>query len=154
FTTLQYRVTGPGSNRQLEPRPASGAPGRERRGRGFAVPRQERVQRRHHLCALADRGGDPLHRAAADVADSEDARPAGLEGMPIAGAGLGAGANEAMAVERDAALGEPRGIRIGADEKEELRGAAADLPTAAARAPADRLQLSAGALDAAHLAAE
>src|SRR5262245_14839711 len=154
FTTLQYRVTGPGSNRQLEPRPASGAPGGERRGRGFAVPRQERVQRRHHLGALADRGGDTLHRAAADVADREDARPARLEGMPIAGAGLGAGAYEPIAVERDAALGEPRGVRIGADEEEELRGAAAGLLTAVARAPADRLQPSAGALDAAHLAAQ
>src|SRR5262245_53850259 len=74
--------------------------------------------------------------------------------MPLAGAGLGAGVNEPIAVERDAAPGEPRGVRVGTDEEEELRGAAAGLLTAVARAPADRLQLSAGALDAAHLAAQ
>ena len=74
------------------------------------------VQRGDHLRALADRGGDPLDRARADVADREDARQAGFErALDVA-----PGANKALVVERDAGAGQPVGIGFGADEQEEV----------------------------------
>src|SRR4029453_9032782 len=94
------------------------------------------MQRRHHLGTLADGGGDALHRAAAHVTDREDPAAAGLERVPLAGPGLGSRAYEALGVERDAPR-EPRGVRVGADEEEELRDLALALLAAVARAPAD-----------------
>ena len=53
---------------------------RERRavGRG-ATPVEERVQLRDDRGALADRSPHPLHRAATDVANSEDSFDTGLQ---------------------------------------------------------------------------
>ena len=48
------------------------------------------VERGHHLRALADRGGHPLDRAGADVADGEDARQAGLQRRAVGRLGAGA----------------------------------------------------------------
>src|SRR5216683_933055 len=45
---------------------------------------QKSMQRRHHLRALADRGGDPLDRTGTDVADSKDAAATGFQRTAIA----------------------------------------------------------------------
>jgi hypothetical protein len=75
------------------------------------------MQRRDDLSALADRGGDPLDRRCADIADGEDAAPAGLQRMAKT-AGVGAGQHEALGVQLNAGAGKPIGVRLGADEQE------------------------------------
>jgi len=57
------------------------------------------MQRRHHLRAIARCGGHPLDRSGADVADRENAAPAGFERQPPLG-GIGPGLDEAVMVER------------------------------------------------------
>ena len=84
------------------------------------------VQRGHHLRAFADGGGDALDRAGAHVADREDAAAVGLERM-APGAHLRPGADEALGVQRDAALRQPVGVRIGADEQEQMADRLRDL---------------------------
>src|SRR5581483_104266 len=72
--------------------------------------------------ALADRGGDPLDRAVADVAAGEDAGAARLEQLRVAvelplpgGGDVGAGEDIAALVEGD--LGrQPRRLGVGTDE--------------------------------------
>src|SRR5579862_76412 len=60
---------------------------------------QKAMQRGDDLRALADRRGDTLDRARADVADGEDARAACLQQAAIA-AGLHAGQHESLGVQR------------------------------------------------------
>src|SRR4051794_40171837 len=80
--------------------------------------------------ALADGGGDALHVSGADIADSEDAGQTGLEqvrragGRPllfreVVGKKVGAGADEAGGIERDASV-QPAGVRDGAGHEEEV----------------------------------
>ena len=77
------------------------------------------MQRCDHLSTLADRGGDPLDRRCTDIADGEDAAPAGLQHMSKR-AGVGAGQHKALGVERNARAGKPIGVRLGADEEKQV----------------------------------
>src|SRR3989442_6518783 len=98
---------------------------------------EEGVQRRDDLRSLPDRGRDPFHRTGAHVADGEHAGPAGLEG-PAIGADIRTGAHEPLVVERYVAAGQPIGVRLGADEEEEVPDQPAHL--LARLSPADRLE--------------
>jgi hypothetical protein len=68
---------------------------------------------------------NPLGRARPHIADSEDAGPAGLKRQDRAGIGvnpasaIGPGDHEPFVVHRDAAI-EPGGVRVGANEQEEV----------------------------------
>jgi len=68
------------------------------------------------LCAVTDRGGDPLDRAAAYVADRENAGQIGFEHT----SNVAAGTDEALGVECDAGAREPVGIGVCADEQEQM----------------------------------
>ena len=74
------------------------------------------VDEAHDHRSLADRGGATLDRSRADIADREDTGHARLE--EALGAGLLAGEDEAVVVERDGAA-EPVGVRRGSEEEEE-----------------------------------
>ena len=53
------------------------------------------MQRRHNFGPFADRGGDPLDRFRAHIADGEDAAPGRLQAV-ASGACLRSGDNEAL----------------------------------------------------------
>ncbi len=97
------------------------------------------MQRRDDLRAFADRGSDAFDRFGADVADGENAAAARLQRMAIA-AGIFAGQYKAFGVERDARAGEPVGIRIGADEQEQMADRPPYFLAGRAVPPAHRLQ--------------
>ena len=88
---------------------------------------QEGVQRCHHLCALADRRSDALHRFCAHIADCEDAAARRFQLM-AAGAGFAAGEDKAFCVESDPRTAEPVGIWFGANEQEQMFNRAPLLP--------------------------
>jgi len=77
------------------------------------------VQRGDHLGALADRRGDAFDRGCANVADGEHAAPAGLQRVLMI-ARIGTGQHKAFGIERDAGAGKPIGVRLGADEQEQV----------------------------------
>ena len=97
----------------------SGALLRHRGYRWRAIARgQERMQRRHHLRALADRRRDALDRAGAHVADRKDAPRLVSSGRrPHASR---AGQHEPLGIQRHAGSGQPIGVRIRADEQEQV----------------------------------
>src|SRR5437764_3698317 len=108
------------------------------------------VDELHAHRALADRRGHALDAARACVADGEDARPARLQQVGLAGerpAGLlelgrlevGAGLHEVLLVERHAAL-QPAGVGIGAGHQEEMTDRARLGLPGVEPAPADPLQ--------------
>jgi len=105
---------------------------------------KEAVQGRHHLGAFAHRGGDPLDRARADIADGEHTAPAAFQEPAIAG-GL-SGQHEAIGIERHVRVGEPIGVGLRADEQEEvadrlphvLAGGAPPAPPGCRRGPRGR----------------
>jgi hypothetical protein len=81
------------------------------------------VQRRHHLCALADGAADPFDRSRAYVSDREDARHRGFQRrhQPAQiSVRLRAGDDETGAIKRDAATIEPAGDGIRAGEQEKI----------------------------------
>src|SRR5262249_9222608 len=86
---------------------------------------QELVHEGDGHAALADRDGDPLHRAAADVAASEDAGDAGLEEVRVATLSPAAGLHHGVSGEQIAALvpcklrREPGGLGVRPDEDED-----------------------------------
>jgi len=93
-----------------------------------------RVQRRHHLGALADRRGHPLDRAGTHIADGEDAAAAGFQRTTRA---VGVPAVQDLAVQScpfkswpvstnpwgpmPPGPGQPIGVRLGADEENRWR---------------------------------
>src|SRR5512134_1116463 len=86
---------------------ASRCPCHRRPGRRLALasrPRpgllQELVDEGDGHAALADRGGHPLHRAAADVAAGEDAGDAGLEEVRVAALSPAAGLHHGVSGEQ------------------------------------------------------
>src|SRR5437868_1316506 len=88
--------------------------------RGIA---EKSVQRRYHLCALADGAADPLDRPRADVSNREHARHRGLQRRhqpSLISVRLRAGHDETGAIKRDAATIEPAGGGIRASEQEEI----------------------------------
>src|SRR3954465_1838719 len=100
---------------------------------------------------LADCGSDALHVSGADIPDGEDAGQAGLEQVGRAGGGpfllrevvgkkVGARANEAGGIERDASV-QPRGVRDGAGHEEEVPDLAPFLNTSLLVAPDDALEM-------------
>src|SRR5689334_12750379 len=112
------------SNSAICPSSSALTPGPSRR-------RQEPVDEVDRHAALADGGGDPLHRVEPHVPGREDARHAGLqrERGSVLGPGrpawalqkLGPGHHEAVVVAQDVVT-EPVGARHGADEDEQPRG--------------------------------
>ncbi len=113
----------------LLPKPAAAlvaGAGRDR-GRALGGPEalvlgrmQEAVHRLDHDRAFAHARGDPLHRPRADVADGVDAGPRGRVRRIRALAGAGAGDDEALRIELEAAV-DPAGVRLGADHGEDRR---------------------------------
>src|SRR6185436_12600843 len=110
----------------------SNADGKPRRSSG-----EHAMQELHADRSLADRRGDALDRAGADVARAEHARQAGLEeerpptGRPALAVELrldeiGTGADESLLVERDAAV-QPGAVRLGAGHEEDVRDRALGL---------------------------
>ena len=73
------------------------------------------------------------------VADREDAAPAGLQ-RPARRRRVRAGQHEALGVERDAGARQPVGVRLGADEQEQMADRPARLLARRAVPPADRLE--------------
>jgi hypothetical protein len=90
-----------------------------------------------HLRALADRGGDALRRARAHVADREDPVAARLQRRPTVAE---VGADEALRVAFDVRLVQPGGVRLGADQEEQMPDLAPRLLGRRQRAPAHRLE--------------
>jgi hypothetical protein len=96
-----------------------------------------------------------LHRSRAHVADGERARHAASRtarqarsaaGRPASGARrLRAREHEAVRIDGDAAALEPRGLRIGADEHEDVAQVAPLLAAVARTAPAHAAQARGGA---------
>src|SRR3954447_15472929 len=83
---------------------------------------EKSVQRRYHLCALADGAADPLDRSRAYVSNREHARHRGFQRrhQPAQiSVRLRAGDHETGAIKHDAAAHEPAGdgIRPGEQEK-------------------------------------
>ena len=91
--------------------------------------REQGVQLTDDRRAFAYRRGDTFRGAGADVADGEDAGNAGLE---ASGPGAFAGEHEASGVEGDGAGAQPTGVRVGADESEEVAYGLGDLCRAVA----------------------
>jgi len=77
------------------------------------------MERRHHLRAVADRGGNALDRAGAYVSDCEYPPPAGFKRQPSR-AGILAGADEAAGINLQPRLLQPIGVGLGTDERKEL----------------------------------
>src|SRR5439155_8181296 len=96
---------------------------------------EEGVQCRDDLRPLSHCGRDAFHRTGPHVADGEHAGAAGLE-WPATHADIRTGAHEPLVVERDVAAGQPTGVRVGADEEEEVLDWPAQL--LAGSSPADR----------------
>src|SRR5579864_4683542 len=90
-----------------------------RRNRSARCLGQVGVQRGDHLGALADCRGYALDRGGANVADGEHAAPAGLQRVLMI-ARIGTGQHKAFGIERDAGAGKPIGVRLGADEQEQV----------------------------------
>src|SRR5262245_55791905 len=84
--------------------------------------REMLVDERNRGGAFADRAADALHRARAHVADGEYARHRRLErsGAPRVRRARLPRQHETVRIERDAAVLEPFGFRIGADEEKEM----------------------------------
>src|SRR5262245_8438372 len=89
------------------------------------------------LRALTDGGGDTLRRAGADVTDREHAVAARLQRRPTVAE---VGADEALRVTLDVRLVQPGGVRLGADQEEEMADRAPRLLARRDAAPADRLE--------------
>src|SRR6476469_4969100 len=102
------------------------------------------VDRGDDLRAVADRGGDTLDRAGADVADGEHAAAAGLQRQALVAKVL-AGEDEAARVELQPRGDEPVGIRFGADKGEQVAYRPPSLGAGFAVAPGDRLKVTSGA---------
>jgi hypothetical protein len=86
------------------------------------TPGEEGVQLGDHRRPFPDGRPDPFHRTATDVAHGEDSFDSGLQRqqLSIVRTHVGAGADEALLVQRDAAPREPAGRRLGADEEEQV----------------------------------
>src|ERR1700722_6842050 len=102
------------------------------------------MQRRHDLCAFADGCSDAFDGSRANVTDGEDTAPARLQGMPLA-AGIFAGQHEPFAVERNATAGKPIGIRVGADEQEQMANRSPHFFSGGAETPANLIQYAVAA---------
>ena len=76
---------------------------------------EKRVQRRHHLRAFADCGGDTFGRACPHVADRKHAAHTRLQ-RPASRVGFAAGEYEPFTIQHYAGTLEPVGVGIGADE--------------------------------------
>src|SRR4051812_29433524 len=96
------------------------------------------MQRRNHLGAFTDSRRDPLDRAGAHVADREYTAAAGLQ--QAVGAPLLSGEHKTFGIERNTGAGEPIGVRLRADEHEQMADFAPHVFARPAFAPADRLQ--------------
>src|SRR5215813_8774795 len=111
--------------------------------------REQGLQLTNDRRAFADRRGDTFRGARADVADGEDAGNAGLEASRP---GALAGEHEASVVEGDGAGAQPTGVRVSADESEEVADGLDDLCRAVAPGDAGktgaRLAIEAGELAA------
>src|ERR1700731_839157 len=71
----------------------------------LAVGRSQKgMQRRHDLCALADRRRDPLNRTRPYIADGEDALAAGFQ-RSVTDSSICAGQHETLGVQRYAGPG-------------------------------------------------
>ena len=75
-----------------------------------------------------------------------NAAPAGLERAAIF-AGVGAGQHEALGIERHARAFEPSGVRIGADEQEQVPGGPAHFFAGQRVLPVHRRQYAIGAFE-------
>ena len=71
---------------------------------------------RHHGCALAYRRRHPFDRAAAHVANREYALAVGCQQMASARAGN----HKTLIIKRYVAAGQPIGVGLGADEREDM----------------------------------
>src|SRR5258708_38591042 len=82
---------------------------------------KESVQLGDHCRPLADGGPDPLHGTATDVANGEDSLDSGFQRQQLTTGRthVGAGADEPLHVQLDAAPREPARRRAGAPEVEQ-----------------------------------
>jgi hypothetical protein len=104
------------------------------------------VQCRDDLRTLTRRRGDPLDRAAAYVADCENAWQIGFERTLL----MIAGTNEALVVERDTGADQPVSIGFETDEQEQMADRAGPFITGKMGTAADRLQHSISAIERTH----
>ena len=111
--------------------------------------RQEAVQHRDHLGALADGCGNTLDRTRSNVADGVDAAAAGLKRSQT-GTGLLAGQHEALRIQLHAAR-QPIAVRVCADEQEQMPDRPADFLARTRAAPANRLEHAVAAFQCADL---
>ncbi len=125
----------------ISPRAAGCKRCRDRRGlirrRGERIG-EEGMQRGDDLRTFAHRGGDALHRARAHVADGEDSMTAGFQRLAVGAGQVATGEHEAFTIKLHARVPKPGGIRVGADEQEQVLDGAVLL--APLMPPADRLE--------------
>src|SRR5579871_6363434 len=120
---------------------------RAREWKGRRIGGERSVQHRDDLRAFADRRGNALHRSGAHVADRENAGATCLQ-EPALLAGIGAGQDETLAVQRDARSRKPIGIRLGADEQKQMANRPAHFRPGLASAPSNGLEQPVASLEA------
>src|SRR5258707_9108040 len=83
------------------------------------TPGKESVQLGDHRRPLPDGGASPLHGTATDVANGEDSLASGFQRQQLTAGRthVGAGADEALLVQRDAAPRKPTRRRVSAREE-------------------------------------